>query len=131
MKEIPKAFADILKKPSFAHLSTLMADGGPQSSPVWIDTDGSQLVVNSAEGRVKDRNMRRDPRVAISVADPENPYRCLMIRGRVSKITKDGADEHINRMAKKYMGVDEYPFRQPGEVRVLYYIDPESVATMG
>ena len=131
MKEIPKAFADILKKPSFAHLSTLMADGGPQSSPVWIDTDGSQLVVNSAEGRVKDRNMRRDPRVGISVADPENPYRCLMIRGRVSKITKDGADEHINRMAKKYMGVDEYPFRQPGEVRVLYYIDPESVATMG
>ncbi|MFZ1866605.1 MAG: PPOX class F420-dependent oxidoreductase [Polyangiales bacterium] len=131
MKEIPKAFADILKKPSFAHLSTLMADGGPQSSPVWIDTDGSQLVVNSAEGRVKDRNIRRDPRVAISVADPENPYRCLMIRGRVSKITKDGADEHINRMAKKYMGVDEYPFRQPGEVRVLYYIDPESVATMG
>ena len=131
MKEIPKAFADILKKPSFAHLSTLMADGSPQSSPVWIDTDGSQLVVNSAEGRVKDRNMRRDPRVAISVADPENPYRCLMIRGRVSKITKDGADEHINRMAKKYMGVDEYPFRQPGEVRVLYYIDPESVATMG
>ena len=131
MKEIPKPFADILKKPSFAHLATLMADGSPQSSPVWIDTDGPRLVVNSAQGRVKDRNMRRDPRVAISVADPENPYRCLMIRGRVTKITKDGADEHINRMAKKYLNVDEYPFRQPGEVRVLYYIEPESVATTG
>lgn len=131
MKDIPKSFADILEKPSFAHFSTLMPDGSPQSSPVWIDTDGPQLVINSAEGRVKDQNIRRDPRVAISVADPDNPYRCLMIRGRVSKITNEGADEHINRMAKKYLGADEYPFRQPGEVRVLYYIDPESVATMG
>lgn len=131
MKNIPKSFADILEKPSFAHFSTLMPDGSPQSSPVWIDTDGPQLVINSAEGRVKDQNVRRDPRVAISVADPDNPYRCLMIRGRVSKITNEGADDHINRMAKKYLGADEYPFRQPGEVRVLYYVDPESVATMG
>lgn len=131
MQEIPKSFADILKKPSFAHLTTLMPDGSPQASPVWIDTDGPRLVVNSAEGRVKDENMRRDPRVAISVTDPDNPYRCLMIRGRVSKITKEGADAHINRMAKKYLDKDEYPFRQPGEVRVLYYIEPESVATMG
>ena len=74
MKEIPKAFADILKKPSFAHLSTLMADGGPQSSPVWIDTDGSQLVVNSAEGRVKDRNMRRDPRRSVLHRDHGHPH---------------------------------------------------------
>lgn len=131
MKNIPKSFADILEKPSFAHFSTLMPDGSPQSSPVWIDSEGSQLVINSAEGRVKDQNVRRDPRVAISVADPDNPYRCLMIRGRVSKITNEGADDHINRMAKKYLGADEYPFRQPGEVRVLYYVDPESVATMG
>ncbi|KPK16501.1 MAG: hypothetical protein AMJ62_05370 [Myxococcales bacterium SG8_38] len=131
MKQIPKSFADILKKPSFAHLSTLMPDGSPQSSPVWIDSDGPQLVINSAEGRVKDQNVRRDPRVAVSVADPDNPYRCLMIRGRVSKITNEGADEHINRMAKKYLGADEYPFRQPGEVRVLYYIEPESVAAWG
>jgi PPOX class probable F420-dependent enzyme len=131
MKSIPKSHADILKKPSFAHLCTLMPDGSPQSSPVWIDTDGPLLVVNSAEGRLKDENVKRDPRVAISVTDPDNPYRCLMVRGRVSKITNKGADEHINRMAKKYLGADEYPFRQPGEVRVLYYIEPESVATMG
>lgn len=131
MKEIPKSYADILQKPSFAHLSTLMPDGSPQSSPVWIDAQGSVLLVNSAEGRVKDQNMQRDPRVALSITDPENPYRCLMVRGRVSKITKEGADDHINRMAKKYLGVDEYPYRQPGEVRVLYYIEPESVAAWG
>jgi PPOX class probable F420-dependent enzyme len=131
MKEIPKSHADILSKPVFAHLSTLMPDGSPQASAVWIDTDGPRLVVNSAEGRIKDRNMRRDPRVAISVTDPDNPYRCLMIRGRVSKITNAGADGHIDRMAKKYLGMDKYPFRQPGEVRVLYYIEPEKVSVMG
>jgi len=131
MKQIPQSHADILAKPAFAHLSTLMSDGSPQASAVWIDTDGSSIVVNSAEGRLKDRNIRKDPRVAISVTDPDNPYRSLMIRGRVVKITNDGADAHIDRMAKKYMGVDEYPFRQPGEVRVLYYIEPERVAVMG
>ncbi|MGB5545643.1 MAG: PPOX class F420-dependent oxidoreductase [Polyangiales bacterium] len=131
MKQIPESHADILDKPAFAHLSTLMADGSPQSSAVWVDTDGSTIVVNSAEGRLKDRNIRRDPRVAISVTDPENPYRSLMIRGRVARITNAGADDHIDRMAKKYMGVDVYPFRQPEEVRVLYYIEPERIAAMG
>jgi len=131
MKQIPKSHADILGKPAFAHLSTIMSDGSPQASAVWIDTDGPSILVNSAEGRLKDRNIRRDPRVAISVTDPDNPYRSLMIRGRVAKITNEGADEHIDRMAKKYMGVDAYPFRQPGEARVLYYIEPERVAVMG
>jgi len=131
MKQVPDAYADILSKPAFAHLSTLMKDGSPQSSPVWIDTDGPLLLVNSAEGRVKDRNVRRDPRVALSVCDPQNPYRSLMIRGRVTKITNEGADAHIDRMAKKYMDVDEYPFRAPGEKRVLYYIEPLSVSVMG
>jgi PPOX class probable F420-dependent enzyme len=102
-----------------------------RASAVWIDTDGPLIVVNSAEGRLKDRNIRRDPRVAISITDPENPYRSLMIRGRVSKITNEGADAHIDKMAKKYMGVDEYPFRTPDEVRVIYYIEPERVASMG
>ena len=131
MKQIPESHADILDKPAFAHLSTLMADGSPQSSAVWVDTDGSTIVVNSAEGRLKDRNIRRDPRVAISVTDPENPYRSLMIRGRVARISNEGADDHIDRMDKKYMGVDAYPFRQPDEVRVLYYIEPERIAAMG
>jgi PPOX class probable F420-dependent enzyme len=131
MKQIPESHADILDKPAFAHLSTLMPDGSPQASAVWIDTDGPLIVVNSAEGRLKDRNMRRDPRVAISVTDPDNPYRSLMIRGRVVKITNEGADAHIDKMANKYMGVDEYPFRSSNEVRVMYYIQPERVAAMG
>ncbi|MBW1831671.1 MAG: PPOX class F420-dependent oxidoreductase [Deltaproteobacteria bacterium] len=131
MKQIPESHSDILDKPAFAHLSTLMPDGSPQASAVWVDTDGGAIVINSAEGRLKDRNIRRDPRVAISVTDPENPYRSLMIRGRVTKITNDGADQHIDRMAKKYMDVDEYPFRQPEEVRVMYYIEPERISAMG
>ena len=131
MKHIPQSHSDILDKPAFAHLSTIMSDGSPQASAVWVDTDGPLIVVNSAEGRLKDRNIRRDPRVAISVTDPDNPYRSLMIRGRVSKITNDGADAHIDKLAKKYMGVDEYPFRTPDEVRVMYYIEPERVASMG
>ena len=131
MKQVPESHADILDKPAFAHLSTLMPDGSPQASAVWVDTDGPLIVVNSAEGRLKDRNIRRDPRVAISVTDPDNPYRLLMIRGRVVKISNDGADAHIDKMAKKYMGVDEYPFRSPDEVRVMYYIEPERVAAMG
>ncbi len=131
MKQIPESHADILDKPAFAHLSTLMPDGSPQASAVWVDTDGGLIVINSAEGRLKDRNIRRDPRVAVSVTDPEDPYRSLMIRGRVTKITNEGADQHIDRMAKKYMGVDEYPFRTPDEVRVMYYIEPEKISAMG
>lgn len=131
MTKIPASHADILEKPAFAHLSTVMADGSPQASAVWVDTDGPMIVVNSAEGRLKDRNIRRDPRVAISVTDPENPYRLLMIRGRVAKISTDGADAHIDQMAKKYLGVDEYPNRTPDEVRVMYYIEPVRVAAMG
>ena len=130
MKQIPETHADILDKPAFAHLSTLMSDGAPHTAPVWVDTDEGYIVVNSAEGRLKDRNIRRDPRVAISMTDPENPYRSLAIRGRVVKITNEGADEHIDRMAKKYMGVDSYPYRTSTEVRVLYYIEPEKVSVM-
>ena len=122
---------DIFSKKAFVHLSTLMPDGSPQASPVWIDLDGDRIVVNSAAGRVKDKNMRRDPRVAISVVDPENPYRAVMIRGQVVEITSDGAEDHIDSMAKKYMGQDKYPFRQPGEKRVLYYIEVEKLSTMG
>lgn len=129
--KIPKDYLDIFAKKGFAHLATLMADGGPQSSPVWCDFDGSHVLVNSAKGRVKDRNMRADPRVALSVTDPENPYRTLMIRGRVVNITEKGADAHIDKMAKKYLGVDKYPYRTKGEVRVLYQIEPVKVSVMG
>jgi PPOX class probable F420-dependent enzyme len=130
-KKIPDSHADLLEKPVFAHLATLMPDGSPQVSPVWVDRKGDAILVNSAEGRVKDKNMARDARVAISVTDPENPYRALMVRGKVTKISKDGADAHIDAMAKRYLGQDKYPFRQPGEVRVLYTIEPTSAVGMG
>ena len=121
----------IFSKKAFVHLATRMKDGSPQVSPVWVDTDGDYIVVNSAKGRLKDRNMRADPRVALSVTDPDDPYSAIMVRGRVAKITEEGADAHIDKMAKKYLGQDQYPYRTSDEVRVLYYIEPERVGTMG
>ncbi len=128
---IPDKFRDLFHKPAFANLATLMPDGRPQVTPVWIDYDGSRLLVNTAKGRVKDRNMRRDPRVSLSILDPENPYRYLEVRGKVSEVTENGADAHIDKMAKKYLGKDKYPFRQPGEVRVLFKITPEHTSSNG
>ena len=128
MKALPEIWKATLNKPVFVHLTTLMPDGSPQASPVWVDLDGDTIVVNSAQGRVKDKNMRRDPRVAISVVDPDNPYKAIMIRGRVAKISTQGADEHIDRLAKKYLGKDKYPFRKPDEVRVMYRIEPEQLS---
>lgn len=121
----------IFSKKAFVHLATRMKDGSPQVSPVWVDTDGDYIVVNSAKGRLKDRNMRADPRVALSVTDPDDPYIAILVRGRVAKITEEGADAHIDKMAKKYLGQDQYPYRTSDEVRVLYYIEPERVGTMG
>ena len=128
---IPDQFKDLFSKVAFAHLATLMPDGSPQVTPVWCDFDGTNVRVNSAKGRVKDKNMRRDKKVALSVQDPENPYRYLAMRGEVAEITEEGADAHIDSLAKKYLGKDKYPFRGPGEVRVIYKIRPVSVHTMG
>jgi PPOX class probable F420-dependent enzyme len=108
-----------------------MPDGSPQVTPVWVDFDGKNVLFNSALGRVKDKNIRRDPRVSLAVQDPENPYRYLEVRGRVVEITEKGADEHINKLSQKYLGKPVYPFRQSGEVRVLYKIEPEHVSVMG
>ncbi len=105
-----------------------MPNGSPQVTPVWFDFDGKYIRVNSARGRVKDKNMRRDPRVALSILDPDNPYRYLSIRGRVIKITETGAVEHINALARKYRGMDIYRSPRPDEVRVLYVIEPRRVA---
>jgi PPOX class probable F420-dependent enzyme len=130
-EKIPANYLDLFEKPAFASLATLMPDGRPQVTPVWIDLEGGRLVVNSAKGRAKDKNMRRDPRVSIAVMDPENPYRYIEIRGRVVEVTEQGADQHIDKMAKKYLGKDTYPFRRPGEVRVRYVIEPERFSSMG
>ncbi|MXZ59994.1 MAG: PPOX class F420-dependent oxidoreductase [Acidobacteria bacterium] len=114
----------------YVHLATLMADGSPQVSPVWAETDGDLIVVNSAAGRVKDRNIKRDARVALSATHPDDPFRALMIRGRVVKVTEDGAEDGIDRLARKYIGGERYEWRRPGEVRVAYYIQPETVKTL-
>jgi len=128
---IPQKYLDLFQKPCFANLATLMPDGRPQVTPVWCDYDGTYVVVNTAKGRQKDRNMRRDKRVSLSIMDPKNPYRYLEVRGTVAEITEEGASEHIDKMAKKYLGLDKYPNAQPGEVRVLYKIRPEKTSSMG
>ena len=130
-QSIPDKYRDLFTKRAFASLATLMPDGSPQVTPVWIDFEGELVLVNTARGRQKDKNMRRDPRVAMAIIDPENPYRYLEIRGRIAEITEEGADAHIDKMAKKYLGADKYPYRQPSETRVIFKIRPERVNTMG
>jgi len=126
---IPEKFKDLLQKRAFANLATLMPDGRPQVTPVWFDYDGRYFIVNTAKGRVKDRNMRRDPRVSLAIMDPDNPYRYLEVRGRVAEVTEEGAVAHIDKLAKKYLGVDKYPYAQPGEQRVMFKIEPERLCS--
>ena len=128
---IPDKYRDLFNKRAFASLGTLMPDGRPQVTPVWVDLDGDYVIFNSAKGRQKDRNVRRDPRVALAIIDPDNPYRYLEIRGRVVEITEEGADANIDKLAKKYLGVDKYPYRQGNETRVIYKIQPEHTNMMG
>jgi PPOX class probable F420-dependent enzyme len=128
---IPEQYLDLFKSRAFANLATLMPDGSPQVTPVWMEFDGTHILVNSARGRQKDRNMKRNPSVSLAISDPRNPYRYLEVRGRVVEIIEAGASEHIDKLAKKYLGVDEYPNRAPGEVRVMYKIEPLRVSFMG
>jgi len=111
-------------------LFELMPDGSPQVTPVWVDYDGTHILVNTAEGRQKPRNIRRDPRVAIDVVRQGSEYAFAQVRGRVVEITSEGAQEHIDRLARKYLGRDKYPFRQPGEQRIILKIAPERVSSM-
>ena len=129
-KVIPDNFKDLFEMPAFAHLATLMPDGRPQVTPVWVAYDGSYLHINTAVGRQKDRNLIKDGRVALSILDPGNPYRYLEVRGRVIERTENGADASIDALSQRYLG-KPYPFRQAGEKRVLYKIEPEHVTTMG
>lgn len=132
MATIPATHADLVtSKPAFANLATLNPDGSPQVTPVWVDFDGSHIIVNTAKGRVKANNLAREPRVALSISDPENAYRYLGVQGRVIEITEKGGDAHIDKMAKKYLGKDSYPFRKAGEVRLIVKISPDKVHTNG
>jgi PPOX class probable F420-dependent enzyme len=118
----------LIERPVIAHLATIDSEGRPQITPLWIDHDGNDILVNTAEGRAKANNIRNNPVVGISLVNPDDPYSGVVaIRGRVTEITTEGADEHIDALAKKYMGVDKYPLRQEGEVRIKVRIEPEHV----
>jgi len=131
-KTIPEKFMPVLtEKKTLAHLATVMPDGSPQVTPVWFFYQGGKFIVNTARGRIKDRNMTQNAAVALSIVDPENPYAHIAVRGKIVRVTEDGADANIDSLAKKYLGVDKYPYRQPSEVRVMYEIEPTSVHAMG
>ena len=131
MPVLPESIKDLLHKKAFASLATVNADGTPQVTPVWFDFDGAHIRFNTARGRVKDRNLGRNPVVALAIMDPDNPYRYVQVKGRIAEVTEAGADAHIDSLAKKYLGQDRYPFRKAGEVRVTYKVLPERVQTMG
>ena len=132
MAVIPDKYLDLMRdKKSFAHLATVMPDGSPQVTPVWFDRKGGTFRINTAKGRVKARNMKEGSPVALSIMDPDNAYRYVQVRGTVSRVTDEGADAHIDSLAKKYLGQDKYPFRQPGEERVMYEISPKTFSGMG
>ncbi|HLJ19627.1 MAG TPA: PPOX class F420-dependent oxidoreductase [Stellaceae bacterium] len=131
MTAIPDKFLDLVtQKKAFANLATLMPDGSPQVTPVWVDYANGVLRVNTAKGRTKARNMTTGARVAVAIQDPDNPYRYLQVRGRVKSMIEQGADAHIDALAKKYLGQDKYPYRRPGEVRQIYEIEPLHTQTM-
>jgi len=116
---------------NFGHVATINRDGSPQVSPVWIELDGNYLVINSEMKRRKVRNIQRDPRVAVSIQNAEKPYEYIEIRGKAVEVTDEGGFEGIDRLGKKYLGVDKYPNNRPGDVRVVIRIEPEHVAGMG
>ncbi|SRR5581483_6804806 len=119
--------AGLFKGKNFAFMATIMEDGSPQVTPTWIDVDGDYIIVNTAEGRLKQKNVSRDPRVALSLVDSANPYNMVTVRGRVAEQTAKGADEHIDKLAKKYLGLDRYPGRAPGEKRIILKVKPDKV----
>jgi PPOX class probable F420-dependent enzyme len=122
---------ELLRGRNFAHIGTLRADGSVQVSPTWVDVQDGRVALNTAEGRAWPRNLERDPRITLEVQNFENPYEYLEIRGRVAERTHDGADEHIDLLAKKYLDVDKYPTPQPGDQRVIIRIEPDYVKVFG
>ncbi len=125
--QIPESHLKLFQKPIVANLATIMPDGQPQVNPVWCDYDGTYVRLNSAKGRTKDKNMRARPQVTVLLVDPESVWHWVEVRGIVEEITEEGADDHIDSLAKKYLGVDSYPFRSEKEVRVMYRIKPSRV----
>ena len=131
MSSIPSEYADLLDKATFWHIATLGPDGELQSTPVWGDWDGEHFTFSLTRGRQKFENLERNPTVAMSGTDPDNPYRYLEIRGTVVSVDDDPENEFIDSLAKKYMDVDEYPFHQPGDERVVMRVMPTHTTHMG
>ena len=127
---IPESHLDLFEKKSIAYLAVHLSGDAMMVNPVWCSFDGTHVLVNSVEGRLKDRVMRKHPAVTLCITDPDNSFRYLEVRGKVAEITTEGALENINALAKRYLGTDEYPYMRPGDVRVLYKIVPEKVNVM-
>ena len=128
---ISPGFRKLLGEPAFCQLATLMPDGSPHITQVWVETDGEHVLINTVEGSQKEKNVRRDPRVAVNVVDPTNAWRIAMVRGRVVEVTTEGAIEQIDRLAKTYLGQDTYPFHRPDFVRTTIRISPEKINELG
>ncbi len=126
-ESIPGKALDLFQKPLLAHLATVMADGTPQVTPVWVDFDGTYVLINTAKGRQKALNMDRQPKVGLDIVDSDNPWHWLSIRGHIAQATEEGANDHIDKMSKKYTGNDKYAYHQPGDVRVVYKIATDRV----
>lgn len=122
---------ELIEEPNFCFVATVRKDGTPHVAPVWCDVDGDRVVLNTAKGRAWPTNLERDHRVTLTIQNRENPYEYVSIRGRLEDVTEEGADAHIDALAKKYLGEDTYPFRQPGEERVIVRIEPDRVRLLG
>ncbi len=129
-QKIPVEFLDFFKKRAFAHLATIMPDGSPHVTPVWVDYDGKYLIITSTRTNQKVRNITRQPRVAVSIQDPDDPYRYLLVRGNVVKMSEEGAEEMLDNLAVKYTG-SKFELHPPKYVHVKYMIEPEHIATSG
>jgi PPOX class probable F420-dependent enzyme len=133
LKNIPESHLDLIgdESTAYAYLATIMQDGTPQLTPVWFNTDGEYILINSAKGRVKDNNMRLRPQVALVIHDPKNPFRYIQVRGKIVDISGEGARQHIDDLALKYTGKAGYTLNDPDEMRLIYKLLPESVQVMG
>ena len=128
--KIPPEISKLFEDKNFAFVATLMKDGSPQITPTWVDVNKNIILINTAEGRLKQRNIKRDPRIAVSIVDRNNPYRMVTIRGKVIEQTAEGADEHIDKLAKKYLETDKYPFRKPGEKRIILKVIAKKISSI-
>lgn len=128
---IPEGYVDLLDTTALAHVATIGPHGEPQNNPVWFDWDGENLKFSQTKTRQKHKNLGREPRIALSIVDPENPYRYIEVRGEVVRVEEDPNLDFINAMAKKYIGVEEYPYHQPGDERIILYVEPRHTTQMG